>query len=109
MWQRLVRALRSVRNNRDDSGFTMVELIVTMVIISTVLLGLVGVQISSLVTTSAAKQRQQASALANQSMEELRALPFATVSGGLYSGDLTADPNISGSYFKPAYDTAINE
>ena len=109
MWQRLVHALRDVRNNRDDSGFTMVELIVTMVIISTVLLGLVGVQISSLVTTSAAKQRQQASALANQSMEELRALPFATVSGGLYSGDLTGDPNISGNYFKPAYDTAINE
>jgi prepilin-type N-terminal cleavage/methylation domain-containing protein len=106
MWQRLIRALR---DERDDTGFTMVELIVTMVIISTVLLGLIGVQISSLVTTSAAKQRQQASALANQSMEELRALPFATVSGGLYSGDLTGDANISGGNFKPAYDAGIDE
>jgi len=104
VWDRLRRRVRS-----GDEGFTLVELLVTMFIIATVLLGLVGVQVSALITTTLAKQRQQATALANQAMEELRALPFSTVSGGLYSGDLAGDPNIAGSAFKPSYDASIDE
>ncbi|MEP6696023.1 MAG: type II secretion system protein [Pseudonocardiales bacterium] len=93
----------------DDGGFTLVELLVTMVIIGTVLIGLIGVQVSAMRTVAVSKQRQQAVALANQAIEELRALPYLTVSGGLLSTDLAGDPNISAGRLRPTYTSAIDE
>ena len=92
LMERQRRALAS-----HDAGFTLVELIVAMMIIATVLLLLMIVQTSALVTTSQARQRQQATAVANQTLEELRALPWSVLGNGL---NLTyassgVDPNIS--------------
>jgi len=95
--------------SRGDDGFTLVELVVAMLVIAVVLTALIGLQLGSMRTVALAKQRQQATALSNQVMERVRALPLDVVKQGLNSGDLTGDPNITGANFTPTYDAAIIE
>lgn len=97
------------RGGLSNDGFTLVEMIVAMMIIGTVLLGLLGLQVSALTTTTSAKQRQQATALGNEVMEGLRALPYKDLIAGLSPAAVTADPNITGGNFKPAVNPAIDE
>ncbi len=94
-----------------DGGFTLVEMMTAMFIIMVVLLALVGVYTSSVRTLGLAKQRQQATSLANRAMEQLRALPYDTVAAGLRSSDVSPDPNIDSAtgHFKPPFDTSIDE
>ncbi len=93
---------------RDESGFTLVELLVTMTVIAGCLLGLIAIQIRALEATALAKQRQQATAQANRTMEQLRAMSSDDIQKGLHSSDVS-DPNIAtgavaGSYvFRPTY------
>lgn len=104
---------RHTRALDDDSGFTLVELIVAMVIITTVLMVLMAVQTSALVTTLHAKQRQQGTAVANEVMEELRALPWATIQRGVHPAHATStpggDPNDVGGILRPVHDASISE
>ncbi len=93
---------------RDQSGFTLVELLVTMMVIAGCLLGLIAIQVRALEATALAKQRQQATGLANRTMEEMRALATTDIQAGLRAGDLAGDPNVTspaaGVYvFKPSY------
>jgi len=103
----------------EDGGFTLVEMMVAMVIMSVVLLGLMGVQVRSLTTVGLAGQRQNATAQGNRVMEQLRSLPYGTVTGGLACSDMVAaDANLSvttagggscSATFHPTYDSSINE
>lgn len=95
--------------DRDDSGFTLMETIVSLFVVALVLLGLVYIQTAAVVSTVQAKQRQQATQLANQVMEAARAVPWLTLSAGLNSGDLASDANISSGRFRPTYTTGIDE
>lgn len=108
LMERQRRALAS-----HDAGFTLVELIVAMMIIATILLLLMVVQTSALVTTSQARQRQQATAVANQTLEELRALPWNVLNNGLNLGYVNShdDPNIpiSTTTLHPSANLSINE
>ncbi len=109
---------------QGDSGFTLIEITVSIMVIAIGLLGLMGVQVRSLSTIALAGQRQAASQLANRAMEQLRALPYGTVTGGMVCTDLTTvssdpnyDPNISiaaaasgcAVTFRPTYDSTISE
>lgn len=107
---------------RNDDGFTLMEVIVAMMVLAIGLLGLMAVQASSIGTIGLAKQRQAGSQLANRLMEQMRALPYGVVTGGMYCGDLsapTADPNLTGisagaggacsATFNPTYDPSISE
>lgn len=113
----LHRLHRRLTQGRADDGFGLIELTVAMLIISVGLLGLMFVQVGSLQTTTEAGQRQASTALANRVLEQLRALPYTTLSGGLVCANLVGDPNVqyapNGSSctatFRPAYDTSINE
>ncbi|MEP6761428.1 MAG: prepilin-type N-terminal cleavage/methylation domain-containing protein [Sporichthyaceae bacterium] len=102
-------AHRVTRRVRDDSGFTLVELVVTMFVISAVLLGLITVQLQSLSSVGLAKQRQAATALGNRTVEQLRAIPYDTVTAGLRNCDLSGDANITGTTFAPTYSGAVSE
>lgn len=85
---------------RAADGFTLIELLIAMIIIGGALLGLISLQLRALDVVNLSKQREQAVALANRTMEQLRALPYDTVTGGLNSSDTTisGDANIvSGS------------
>lgn len=102
--------MRRIRPGSDDSGFTLVEVLVAMVIISGVLLGLIYVQTASLRTAVQAKQRIQATALANRTMETIRALPYAELLNGMSATDIaTAEPYITAGRFRPTFDPSINE
>ena len=101
---------RRVRTcGRTDHGFTLTEVLVTLFVISAVLLGLITVQVRALASVGLAKERQQATALANRTMEQIRALPYDTVAAGLRLCDTTGDSNISAGQFQPSYDSAVNE
>ncbi len=86
-----------------DGGFTMMELIVAMVVIAIALLVLTGIQISAARTIAEARDRQEATALGNEAMEQMRAIPFNVLSKGLASNFLSAsggDPWVDGTDLK---------
>lgn len=91
---RRCRALRWARARKGQAGFTIVEMMIALVILAMVMLSLAYVGSGSLADVSYASQRQQATGLANKAIEEVRALPFATVENGLSSTDLSSDSNI---------------
>lgn len=84
------------RLSGDDDGFTLLELTVAMIVIAVVVMTLVGLQLSELKTVASARQRQAATALADQKLERLRALPYSTIQAGLLSTDatLTSDTKV---------------
>ncbi len=95
-----------------DEGFTLIELIIAMMVIATVLLLLMAVQTSALVTTTQTRQRTQATAVGNQVMEQLRALPWMTLEKGTHVNFVSAsggDPNVVAGRLRPASDPSINE
>jgi len=71
------------RRHKDcDDGFSLVELVVAMFIIGGVLLSLVTLQTKAMVSIAQAKERQQATAIANEVLEKLRALPWNSIIKG---------------------------
>jgi prepilin-type N-terminal cleavage/methylation domain-containing protein len=95
----LAQARRRVARKHGDAGFSMVELVVAMMILSVILVLLAMVQISSLVTVTEARKLQQATAFANEAVEQMHSIPWNTLSKGMYSGFLAAsggDPLVSG-------------
>ena len=93
----MAQALRrwQQRAQHDEAGFTLIELIVAMVITLIVMTSLLGVFVSSLSTVSASKQRQAATALTNQAMEQLRALPYDSVTAENGTAIPAGDPNLN--------------
>ena len=81
--------IRPWSRNRGDDGFTLLELTVAMLVIAVVIVTLVALQLSSMKTVAVARQRQTATALADQKLERLRALPYTTIQSGLLSSDPT--------------------
>lgn len=85
------------RSQRSDAGFTLVELMVASGVMATALAMLAAVVTAGLTTTAYARERQSGSQLANQTLEQIRSLPFATVQSGLQGAgtndDLIAHPD----------------
>jgi type II secretory pathway pseudopilin PulG len=79
---------------RGEEGFGLVDLMMATVIMAILLGSVTYVLANALVDTGYAKQRATALQLANQTVEELRALPWSTVEQGLGPGDLSSDGNI---------------
>lgn len=78
-----------------DAGFSLVELMVTAFVISVVALAAIGVLVHTSANVGVSRQRQAAAALATQTLEQLRGLPYGMVTAGLRSDDLDGDPDIS--------------
>lgn len=65
-----------------QSGFTLLEVLVTMVVLSLGLLGYAGLQMASLKNSASAYQRSQATILAYDIIDRLRANKTQAVAGG---------------------------
>jgi len=77
------------RLRRDEAGLTLTETMVALGVMFVTLFSLAYTASISYYDTALARQRQSATGLANQAMEEIRALPFDTVKKGLSSNDTT--------------------
>ena len=108
--------MNRMHEDLDDDGYTIMEVVVAMIVIAIGLLGLMAVQVRSLSTVQLAKERQTATALANRAMEQLRAVPYTVLQGGLKCTELVGDPDVtvtnpSGACtatFSPSYDSSIS-
>src|SRR6266542_1043590 len=89
--------LRRTRSRlRGEAGFTLVELMVAVGIMLVALLALAYTATIGFSDIALARQRQGATGLANQTMEQIRALPFDVLKKGLSNAELAGggDPNI---------------
>lgn len=88
--------------DQPDRGFSLVELVVAMVVLVIVMTALAQVLVSSLQDTAYARQRNEALTLANQAIEETKALGWSVVSEGMSASDLAAsgDTNATGDCFE---------
>jgi type IV pilus assembly protein PilV len=83
------------RSFHTQTGTTLVEVLITVVLVSVALLGLAGLQMATVQNTNSAAQRYEASVLANDILERMRANRGAAVAGG-YNLDLDDDPGGAG-------------
>src|SRR2546426_2200630 len=83
--------LRRIRSRlRGEAGFTLIELMVAVGIMLVALLALAYTATIGFSDIALARQRQGASGLANQTMEQIRALPFDVLKKGLSNADLAS-------------------
>jgi len=72
--------------NRNQKGFTLIEILITVIVLSIGLLGLAGLQISGLRANLSSEARSKASILANDIAERMRTNPL-----GVQNEDAGAD------------------
>ncbi len=93
-------------------GSTLVEIIISLSIVSVVILAVVSVLIFNLRIISSAKARAIGTALANEKLENLRNMPYdslATVNGPIYpAGTIPDDQNVTVSNIKMRVHTDID-
>ncbi len=80
---------------RGEEGFTLVELMVASGLLFAALTALAYTSTVAFADIGLARQRQAATGLANQAIEQVRAVPYDVLTRGLANSDLaTPDPNI---------------
>ena len=77
-----------LKQRKFSTGFTLVEVMVTIVVVSIGLLGLAGLQISGLRANMSSEARSKATLMANDIIERMRANPL-----GLNNAAVPADDN----------------
>jgi len=85
----------------DEGGFTLIELMVAVTVLMVALVSLAYLVLIGFSDIALARQRQGANGLANQTLEQVRALPFDTLKKGLSNADLTASTTTGNASFDP--------
>lgn len=82
------------RDHARDGGFTLLEVVVAMLLVGVVATAALGFTVSGVSRSASIQQRQSAVEVANQAMEQVRALSAAAMSGtpvtGLVKGRTSA-------------------
>jgi len=81
---------------RSQAGFTMIEILVSMLLLAIVITGLAGIQVASIRQATASKTTTEAKSLAQQIFEQYRTMPFATLQTMESVGEWTAHLDFSG-------------
>ena len=89
---RMIATLR--RRSAREEGFSLIEVTMAIGVLFIALLALARTATVAFSDVSFGRQRQVGNQLANELLEEVRALPYDTIKKGLSSTDLTGDPNI---------------
>ena len=73
-----------------EGGFSLIELVLATGVLAMVMSSLAFLGTSAFTDAAVARSRQTATGLASQALEQVRALPYDTVSQGLLTSDLAA-------------------
>src|SRR5881296_2736540 len=87
------------RRLRGEGGFTLIEMMLAAGIIFVTLTALAYVALIGFSDIALARERQSANGLANQTMEQMRALPFNTLKNGLSNTDLTFSTTVGDAWY----------
>ncbi len=85
-----MRRLTWPSRNEPEEGFTLVELMVAMIVMFTALLVMAYTMLTGLSSVGYSRQRTEATALANQALEQIRALPASELY--MSTSDISSDP-----------------
>src|SRR4051812_30198349 len=98
-------ASRRARSSGPEDGFTIIELMVASGVMLVAITAMLFTTFAGMRGIALARQRQTANGLANQAMEQIRALPFDTVERGLGNTDLAAmtDTRITRTGSSPSF------
>src|SRR5580704_12419644 len=87
---RRVSRLRWPSRNQPEDGFTLIEVLIALGVMFSALTVLAYTMLSGLSAVGESRQRTEATALANQSLEQIRALPASQLYMSV--SDVTGDP-----------------
>ncbi|HEY3549299.1 MAG TPA: prepilin-type N-terminal cleavage/methylation domain-containing protein [Propionicimonas sp.] len=111
MTRRIRQALALARRARGEAGFTLIEVIVAMALTLVLMTAVLSVLVSSLRSVKLAHQRQTATSLTTQAMEQLRALDYSSVTTDLHTtGPYPMSPGlqyVTGTTFPVFQPTAV--
>lgn len=93
-----MRIAVSGRHSRRESGTTLIEVLITVILVSVGLLGLAGLQLTTVQNTNSAAERFDASTLARDILERMRANRQQALNGqyDLAMGDAPAVAGLAG-------------
>ncbi len=91
--RRLAVRLRA-RAHADERGFTILETVIALGIITSALVSLAYTATSGFRYVAFARERQAADQIANQVMEQVRGLAYSKIKQGLRTEDLPTDPYV---------------
>src|SRR5207248_359492 len=83
------RRARAPGPARGESGFTMIELVMATGVMLVAIVAMLWTTLAGFRGIAEARRRQTANGLANQALEQIRALAFDTVKKGLDNTDLS--------------------
>jgi prepilin-type N-terminal cleavage/methylation domain len=87
-----------IRNTKRQQGFTLIEAMVALLVVSLGMLGIVGFQLALSLNSDVAKQRTEATRLAQEKVEQLRTFDSLTsYASNLVSGSETITATAAGS------------
>src|SRR5215208_4968740 len=89
------------RLQKSESGYTLVEVMVSIIILAIAILPMVGMFDMGLNAATAGSQYDKARTLANLKMEEAKSLTYATVKNGFPVAGST--PNITTGYYDSTF------
>ncbi len=89
--------MQTPKHIRDQSGFSLVEVLITVVLVSIGLLGLAGLQLTSVQNSNSSGERFIATTLAQDILERMRANRNRAIGPGkVYNLAMGADPGVGG-------------
>ena len=89
--------MQTPKHIRDQSGFSLVEVLITVVLVSIGLLGLAGLQLTSVQNSNSSGERFIATTLAQDILERMRANHNRSIGPGkVYNLAMGADPGVGG-------------
>lgn len=91
------------KTGEREGGFSVIDMVMGLLVMTIIMTSLTYVLVNSLSDVAYSRQRTTALALANQAIEEVRALPAQTIEQGMAgTADPTwsVDPNLAGNCFE---------